>query len=489
MVENVKNEKTPQVRRVNYDISSFLGIDGYTNESVLPQRFCSYGYNISTFGGVIQDGVGVGAPLYNSSGGEKVIPSLLGLEERITRFYHYRCLGQECLIALGGTGTFYTLNLTLGDEVFTKLDGIEGQANSDFTAISYYLDGRDTLLIFNSGGVATYDGVELKTFLDTPVLDSAVMLYDRVFGVAGSENKLYFSAPLLPTDFSSENGGGSITFMDEGGELLRVMVLGGSVYVFREFAIERLSVYGSPEDYVLTKVCSLPSPVKPKTVCFAGEHIVLMIGEYLYEFNGYSLKVIERGLTALIEGGEPSGVFFDGRYYLACRLKTRGEKIGDEKDLGCKINNGLIFFNILTGEVGVSRGFDVLTFCPIVNSSVKGIFCTFGNSRAHRPGRLNYDGVLFGEYLEKLWCSPKTVLGDHENLKHLRRAYCVVENAVTLTVHQGSTSVSRVLYGSPKGHVVPFQTIGYDFGFSFSAVGPLSVHGIKFIFDFVRRYC
>ncbi len=489
MVVNAKKEKTPQVRRVNYDISSFLGIDGYTDESVLPQRFCSYGYNISSFGGVIQDGVGVGAPVYNSYSGEKAIPSLIGLEERITRFYQFRCLGHECLIALGGTGAFYTLNLTLGDDVFTRLEGLTGEENSDFTAITYYLNGRDTLLIFYSGGVATYDGVELSVKENTPVLDSAVMLYDRVFGVSGSENKLYFSAPLAPTDFSVENGGGHISFMDEGGKLLRVAVLGGAVYVFREFSIERLSVYGSPEDYVLTKVCSLSSPVKPKTVAFAGEHFVLMIGDYLYEFNGYSLKVIERGLTALIEGGEPCGVHFDGRYYLACRLKTRGEEIGDERTLGCNVNNGLIFFNILTGEVGVSRGFDVLTLCPILTSSVKGIFCTFGNARAHRPGRLNYEGTLFGEYLEKLWCSPKTVLGDPENLKHLRRAYCVVESAVTLTVYQGNTVVSRVLYGSPKSHVIPFQTIGYDFGFSFSTVGPISVSGIKFIFDFVRRYC
>lgn len=491
MVGNLRRDKTPPVSRMSYPISSFEGIDAYKPENQLPLKIGSYGYNIQFKGGNLQGTIGVGNPTYVVGETTRTLPTLNFHGDRLKRMHHYRCVKngvqKDLLIGFSKEGHFYTTRLNNQEEFFL-LNGIEAEEGSDAEFVNYYMNGKDTLLIFYSGGIASYDGETLTLKGSSPCLKSTALIYDRVFGIDGND-KLYFSAPLNPTDFSVEGGGGSLSFMDEGGRLLKIMVLGSELYVFREYAIYRLSVLGAPKDYVLQKVLSTDSIIVPGSISDVGGSLYLCVGTKLYVFNGYTLREIQKGLTALIESTAYSAsTFFDNYYYLSCLLKTEGEIIGDELDLPIKCNNGIILINVITGSVGIMRGADVVSFVPVLTDAVKEIFVVYANSRSHRAGKITYDGAIYGTPLKKLWRSARTDLGDKVNLKHLKRIFVSTLYDLEITVKQGELSTTRMAYGEDNYNLLPFSSIGYDVCLELRAEGDLNVRGMTLIFDINRRY-
>ncbi|MBQ8178578.1 MAG: hypothetical protein IJ033_05215, partial [Clostridia bacterium] len=320
MVTNFRQDRVPTVSRVSYDLSNFLSLDGRVEQSALSIKNGSYGYNILLKGGILQSGIGVGEPKYNLPEGTRTLPSL-GLQgENIVRLHYYRAShlasGSERIIALGDGGGFYSCSLLSQDE-FSPITNLKGVAGEDAVMLNYYMDSRDTLLLFYSAGLIVYDGETATKIDNAPILKSAVMLYDRVFGVSG--DKLYFSAPLNPTDFSVDGGGGSISFMDEGGVLQKIVVLGSELYLFREHSVYRLSVIGKPSDYMLQKILTLSDPLNPNTLRSAGDVIYFTLGTKLYSFDGLSLREVLSGVMALVENVTHAvATYFDDVYYLAC---------------------------------------------------------------------------------------------------------------------------------------------------------------------------
>ena len=487
MTLNVRKDYIPKVRRKVQTIDFFKTLDAYTPEERLNLHYGSYGYNFMLSGGVLQTGIGLDNASYKVEDERVVLPTLAVYGERIKVLHYFRGLNTtspERLIAFSNQGNFYSCSLLTQGE-FTKIEGIKGEAGSQASFINYYYEGREIMLILYSGGVATYDGEVVKVFENTPVLTSSIMLYDRLFGI--SEDTLYFSAPLNPTDFSVENGGGSISFMDEGGALKKIIALGSDIYVFREFSIFKLSVIGSPSDYVLSRVGYFDQKFVPGTLQNVGNELYFMIGKCLYSFDGYLLKQIRRELTALIESTDyATATYFDLTYYLSCRIKTDDSIVGDEGDMPPLYNNGIIYVSTLTPMHGVLRGADVISFYPILTSKLKAIFVVYGNARSHRPGMIVEGGTLYGTPLKKLWVSPKVILGDEGEQTNLKRVYANVYDNVDITVTQEEKRVTRTV---PKNSFEPvtFNTIGNDFRFEISTDGNLRIGKITFVFNLSRR--
>lgn len=489
-MSNFRYDRTPSIERVKYDLSNFVSIDGRVAQSSLNIKNGSYGYNIQLKGGIIQTGIGANEPRYHTGNGEfRVLPSLLPEGENIVRLHYYRAShlggGSDRVVALGSEGGFYVCSL-LTQDAFTPLSDLKGESGKDAIMINYYLDGVDTLLIFYSGGMATYDGDTLTKVESSPIMHSATMLYDRVFGV--SDDKLYFSAPLNPTDFSVEGGGGYLSFMDEGGALKKIVTLGSELYLFREHSIYRLSVLGKPTDYHLERLVSLNYTLIPKTIQVAGDTIYFVMSNKLYSFDGITLREVLSGVMALVESTTHSvATYFDDIYYLSCALKTEGEKVGDEADLTVRYNNGVIYFDTLTGTIGIMRGVDIVGFFPVLTSVVKEIFLIYGNARSHRAGMLTDDGKIYGTSLKKLYRSSTSNLGDLMTLKNLRRMYVDSDYDLTLKVKQGGEEHQVKVVGKDN-KALPFRSIGHDFCYELSADEDIFVKGVTLIFDKVRRY-
>ncbi|MBQ8178126.1 MAG: hypothetical protein IJ033_02935, partial [Clostridia bacterium] len=216
--------------------------------------------------------------------------------------------------------------------------------------------------------------------------------------------------------------------------------------------------------------------------------IYFTLGTKLYSFDGLSLREVLSGVMALVENVTHAvATYFDDVYYLACRLKTEGELVGDEEDMGVYYNNGVIYFNVVTGTLGIMRGADIVGFFPVLTRDVKEIFVIYGNARSHRAGKLTDDGKIYGSYSQKLYRSSRTNLSDRGTLKNLRRVYIDTDHTLVLKVMQDGKSISRVIYGGDHG-AQNFRSIGYDFCYELRSEGDLFVRGLALIFDKIRRY-
>ena len=491
MVASFRRDNVPEPTRRAYDISAFGALDAYTEENSLSLRNGSYGYNIQLRGGVLQNTIGVGAPTYKVGESTLTLPSLVPLGDQLKSMHHFRAVGEsgsrDKIVAHSVDGKFYKCEL-LSESDFVPLENAP-VVGGKVTFLNYYTGGRDSVIIYHENGASVYDGLTTVNHEEVPKFCDVTMLYERAFGISSERDSIYFSAPLNPVDFSVENGGGEIVIRDDGGKMLRVVSFGGAVYIFKEYGVYRLSVFSSPEDYTLTRIIDSHSKIKGESVAVTPSGMIMLLGRTLQLFDGYKMKELERGLTALMESEEYAvGTYFDDNYFLACKLRTEGEKVGDERDLGITYNNGILCLNLLTGGMGVMRGADVIGLYPVLTGSIKEIFVIYGNARSHRAGRLTTDGKLYGEALEKLWRSAKTNFRNVSDIKILKRLMIDTRHDVDVRVTQGGKGVTRRAYGYSAQATLPFNTSGYDFYFELRAQDDLYVRGVKLIFDFVRRY-
>ncbi|MBO5776695.1 MAG: hypothetical protein J6R35_04920 [Clostridia bacterium] len=493
MIGKFRYDKTPKVSRVTYNVTSFEGFDAETPANALNPRYCSYGYNIYIDNGKIKRIFGVGDPFYPMGSRDALLPSLASHAEQIQKIAYFRRSNpdDDMMLVLGAAGHVFYCNLIDPPNAFTKIDNIQNEgAYPEF--INYYLDGKDCMLIFWSGGLTVFDGTSATTYDKTPALSSACIHYDRVFGVdAVDQHTLHFSAQLMPNDFTPEGGGGSISLMDEGGKIQKIISMGGYLYLFREFSVSRLTAYANPEDYVLTGLFKTHELIVPDSIAVNNDSVTFFAGNSLYVFNGSSLRRVHSGLTALIEStAYASSCFFNGKYYCSCKLKTEGEQVGDEATMGIKRNNGVIVIDTLTDAEGVFRGADIIGFLPILSSKINEIFVVYGNSRVYRAGKITDDGKIYGKTLPKYWRSPRVNFNDPARVKHLRRVYIKTNTDLTVTVYQDDTESSKRAYGSMRSsYAIPFNTIGDDFCISFAGESEdFAIDSMQLVFDFNRRY-
>ena len=493
-----RRDNTPQVSRYNYKINSFDGIDAKTDNSRLPLSIGSYGYNISIENGVLKTGMGVEqAVLKDSQGAMRVLPDLSNVLKTIKGLYVYRAydydynLKDDRIIVRASDGKFYQVGLYEGS-TFTEIEGLKSDSD-DVTCINYYMDGKDAFLVYTGdGGVFHYVPGKLTKHENAPAMKSACMHYDRVFGVDSKDyNKIHFSAPLVPTDFSVENGGGSISLMDDGGKINKVISFKDYVFVFRDYAVHRLTAYTVPSEYSIAKVFSSGEKINADTVAVADNYLIFLCGNSLYKFDGYTLTKVYEGMSSLIDSSEYAvGVTFKGKYYLSVRMKKEGdEKIGDEIEFSTPKNNAVFCFDTLFSDnVAIMRGVDIRGFVPLVLGDYVELMVYFNNARASHIGIVNWSGKLYGKNLDKLFVSPFSNVGDLTRLKALRRIFVMSKYDFTLTIRQGDTTSEKRIFGNVSPTETAFSTVGDEISYRIKTNEDLMISELQFSFDLVRRY-
>ena len=158
----------------------------------------------------------------------------------------------------------------------------------------------------------------------TPKLSSAVVHYERMFGVGDPDhvNRIWFSAQFDPTDFTvSLDAGGYIDVMGDKGRALRVLSFSDSIFVFWQYGITRVKAYNYQSEFTVSDIYSCDSEILKNSVCLCGDQIIFAAKDGIYSFDGYSVQRISDKITGIInEGLNASGecsAYFRGKYYLA----------------------------------------------------------------------------------------------------------------------------------------------------------------------------
>ncbi len=493
-----RTDTTPSVTRITHKISSFSGIDAYSDELSLSLQTATYAHNVEFCGGTLMQAKGISAPTYETEDGTVCAIPNAGVSGAkyistiLYRRYDYENDVEDYrIVSLLSDGKFYQCPLNGG--TFSQIEGLM-QVQDKVTLLNYYMNGEDILIIATTKGIFKYDGEILTTYYDAPLIGVACLHYERLFGVDAEDlNTIRFSNALNPFDWDATDGGsGYISLMDEGGQIEKLISFQGSIYVFREYAIHRLTAYANPSEYSITKIYETDCNIQAKTICIAGDTMIFMADRRLYTFDGYTVTEVLSALTALIADSDNAvGGYYKNKYYLSCCVDPHNDDWGVLDEAEDELtNNAMIAIDLSTGDYGITRGIDVLDYAHIVGSGINIVMLSFANETSCETlGMLDNSGKFFGRDMPIVWEGPTSQMGYIDKYKVLRRMYISTLYGVDVTITMDDITKTFHVNGSTRPQSIPILMQGDIIKMKLSTESEkMYISNIQLECDAIRRY-
>lgn len=307
--------------------------------------------------------------------------------------------------------------------------------------INYRLNGQDSLIMTNDvDGMYVFDSRQNPYHVENaPKINSMCIHYERLFAtVDGDKSEVWFSDDLDPTNWNiSLNEGGFVSMIDERGSVNKVISFKDYIYVFRDYGIARITAFSKQTEFNVSQLFVSSAKIYAKTVCVCGDRVLFLATDGVYIFDGSSTTKVELNINKLFEGinnDNANAAYFNGKYYLACKLKIILPRIGCER-MPFK-NNMLLEIDVLTGELTILRGVDIINMHTIKTETYTNLMvCARDNTtKKYRLGLLSNSGKIFDNATQKLWESPFSDFGYPHRDKVMREIYVVNKYPFTLTV-------------------------------------------------------
>ncbi len=418
-----------KIKKFKLTYSSFAnGMNTEIDENLLPIKYAKKFFNFSVKSGALKSGMGFSAlslPKYYTSDEERLIP-VVNPDEAILSIWHFPYYHEDSKI-IRNSILFYTSTEQLFFfrtvwqfssyyTLFNPTQYFSGKMN----AIYYKLNGVDSMLIFvpEEQKIIIFPKTEIpQVITDTPNLVDICLHYERLFAILDGDRKtLMFSANLDPTNWDVElSEGGFIELADERGSINKIVSFNDFVYVFRDYGVTKISAYGEQEQFSVTQLFKSSSKIYGNSVACCGDRILFLARDGLHVFDGYSTSKIILNIESMFENINNEncfGVYFNSKYYLACKLNFNDDdQIGCENYSGGYVNNALIEFDIKTGDFNILRGVDILNMIAIEELNISKLVACFNGEFKNRFGQLDKSGKIFGNVLSKQWLSPLSNFG------------------------------------------------------------------------------
>ena len=351
---------------------------------------------------------------------------------------------------------------------------------NNFTSIPYainYRVGADDLLLFFGEGddmmVLSWAG--LDEVENVPVIKSCCAHYGKLFAItAAVDSQLVYTEDVDITAWTDEKTK-ELDFADERGCLNKIISFDDYIYVFRDYGVTQLSIYGSNEDFSINHMYLSDSYIYPNTIAQSGDNVYFLERNALKVFNGSTVKEVELECKNLISSCRQSNAFatcFEGKYYLACKCDFNdGENVGCEGYSGGYVNNTLIIYDIEKEHVEIVRGVDINQVLALNNPYKSKLIACFNNQYKGKIGQLTTDGKLFGTLLPSLWQSTKTDLGVHGRKKRIK--YFTIKSSGDAVVTIESENAVKQFSVSGQNNIQKIRTniVGNEFDVKITSGG------------------
>ncbi len=486
-----KNKKVAKSTRITVTLTNFSGgINNNVDEQVLPFKTAKIAYNFKFNEGVLSDGISLNkATIPNGNyvdGGEEeaLIPLKLPTGFYAAKGYHYTFCDpannyqRSDKIVMVNTARLikhWTISNTLSGAVDTTARTL--LADIPFDAVNYRLNGEDVMIftykdkpmqVYNAGGETL-----LTTVNDAPNIISMCVHYERLFAVvASNRDAIWFSEELNPTAWNVDlSGAGFIEMVDERGPLTKVLSFNGYVYIFREYGIARLTAYADQTSFSLNQLFTSSGRIYEDTITICGNRIMFLASDGLYSFDGVNATKLVMGIESMFKSGGESAVggYYQGKYYLSCKLDY-----GDDVKVVCEkasahINNSLIEIDLKTGVLSVYRGMDISSFVNIKASDFYAMFCIFASYTKTAVGMIDKrGGMMVTHQMPKSWQTPYTNFGYAGREKVLREIKIQSQQNATIKITTDKESRLINLNASTKPQRIRTQVKGEIFKVEFA---------------------
>lgn len=403
MIYYRKGRKFVKKNVKKYLLSEFLGIKKGKEYSTLPVNYTDKCFNFAMNASKLKEGYGV-KELKATDGGVYEEP-----RATIDRVYAYPSSRRnEREIIVSAEDIVYSLN---EEEKYWRVHNLfPSHEEGALTTV----DERPAILVPKlNKGIYIYDGFN---FTDAKVNIAPTAMcshYGRVFAVdKNDEYRLIFSDTGDPTNWNVSLDEGGQIYMDvDDGRILKLVSHGGHLYIFREYAIYRLTAYGDQRDFVMKKVVNTTAKVWKNSVTLCDNRIIFLTRVGAYQFDGYSVSEIMKDYSSYIAKitGKPYGSFFNGKYYLAHRSETDA-KAGvtveaSETDTDGEMNDALLVYDTRNGEISLSSDVYIKNMQPLKSRDGEEYLLAVGYS-LRKLGYIDSGSEYFEKPIEKIWESP-----------------------------------------------------------------------------------
>ena len=444
-----------------------IGFDGIVNsvdENLLDFAYTKRAFNVAFEKGNLTSGIGIDKAQGYSSETTRFEYSQFASSKQIKNVFHYRYYNagtiDHKLIVQLKDGTFWqTKVLTQAGWAQIANLNIAG----DVEAVNYRYNGEDILLLATEDASLVYlKGDTVTTLADAPHFASIAVYNERVFGcVNGANTRLWFSDDFDPTDWDvNSQEAGFIDFVDDCGQLLKVMPFLGHLYVFRDYGIFRLVGYGDQSTFELKRVFTDTGRIYKRTIVNCGDKIIFFADEGLFAFDGYDVVRIAKELPDISNRAHAIGAYLDKKYYLACNAA-----VDSSYSITGATLNSVIVFDLFDKSICILAGVDLNSMCEVKTQYGACIVCGFGSVYKNRVGMLSNSGKLITSNLNKKYFSPVSDFGTSA-FKTVRYILVNTAYAITLKVYLDDKTYSYALAGKTDTQKVIVEKAGKKFGVS-----------------------
>ena len=277
---------------------------------------------------------------------------------------------------------------------------------------NYRTDKQDAILLSAKDGnmMVIKGNGQTTTAEGTVAIISCCNHYGKLFAItANARGTLVYSDTVDVVSWTDELTK-DLDFSDERGFLNKVISFNDYIYVFRDFGITKVSIYGNDDEFAVSHMYKSDGYIHPNTIVEFGDSIYFLEGTHLKVFNGTTVKEVSLKSLYLLKDCDnrwANAECFDGKYFLACR----GD-FDDGQVIGCECenynNNMLLVYDIKTANVDILRGVDIRQLLALTNDFKSKLVACFYNENKARIGQLTKDGNVFENELNAVWKSGKT---------------------------------------------------------------------------------
>lgn len=300
--------------------------------------------------------------------------------------------------------------------------------NNTFTevpTVTYYRkDSEDSLLLSGEGSnLVLITGGGVTTSNNSHKIISCCTHYGKLFAITREKRgNLIYTENTDVLTWTSE-GVEDLDFGDGRGNLNKIISFDDYLFLFRDFGITKVSIYGNDE-FSISHMYFSDSYIYPNSIAQSGDNVYFLTASGLKVFNGSSVKDVEIdciGIVNSCDNSNCSATCFNGKYFLACRGDFKdGAEIGCEGYINGYINNVLFVYDLVSKHVEVLRGVDLHQLLALTNPYKSKLVACFNNEHVGKIGELTTDGTLFGSTLPSSITFAKSDFGNSDTKKRIK---------------------------------------------------------------------
>ena len=372
-------------------------------------------------------------------------------------------------------GTYHQKIMIVGDDhcvyavpIPDIFDGVPGLLANRLTSqpscvCNYRIGDEDGTLYFAKNGALFLSYNQNLLFTDVPEMVSCVVHYNRFFGILKNErNKLIYTTKTNLQQWTTGEQTQVVEFLDDKGLFTKLVKFNDYVYLFMEYGITKISVYSASNDFSYTHLYLSSTRIFENSIQVCGDKIVFATNEGLYAFNGNSVTKILSDYDVYfkdLENKNCTSASFDGKYYLASKLKS--------EDDGICTNNVLFEIDINAKNVNICKGVDIKKMAVLQTDVMRGVLVLFNDLNSLKIGEITHDGNLFSDSLKKSWTSFETDLGQEAKRKHIKKIFLQTSTECKVKIKSDEDEKEYDFSGDSKIQELPVNICGNLFQFIF----------------------